>query len=267
MELRDRTVLLTGASSGIGRCLASELAREGARLALVGRRGDALHETRRAVGSAETFPHDLSEPGKIPELWDEVRVRMGLPDVLINNAGVLDFAPVEQAPPERVGELLDVNVLAPLLLCREAARDFRARGSGQIVNVGSIFGSIGFAYFSSYSATKFALRGFSQALRRELAGSGVHVTYVAPRATRTRLADLFGEYAAASGMRVDAPEWVAQQIARAVRSNARDRYLGFPESLFVRVNALWPRLVDAALRRQDRLARRFAEAAVESVEV
>ena len=128
------------------------------------------------------------------------------------------------------------------------------------MNVGSIFGSIAFAYFASYSTSKFAIRGYSEALRRELAGTGIGVSYVAPRATRTRLANLFGSFAEEVGMHMDEPELVARKIVRALRAEARERYLGFPECLFVRVNALLPRLVDKALHRQDVVARTFAEA-------
>jgi short-subunit dehydrogenase len=135
-----------------------------------------------------------------------------------------------------------------------------ARGTGKIVNIGSTFGSIGFAWFSAYSASKFALRGFSEALRRELADSGVTVAYIAPRAVKTKLntAAVY-QMAHATGMRMDAPSWVAGRVIRAIRHDRKDVYLGFPESLFVRVNTLLPRLVDMALRKQNRTMSTFAK--------
>ena len=120
--------------------------------------------------------------------------------------------------------------------------------------MGSIFGSIAFPYFSVYSASKFTLRGFSEALRRELADTGVGVTYVAPRATRTRLNDsrvmAMGE---ATGMNMDSPETVARQITRAIANDRNEAYLGRPESFFVRINGLLPRLVDRSLKAQRRI--------------
>ncbi len=129
---------------------------------------------------------------------------------------------------------------------------------GQIVNVGSIFGSIGFPCFASYSASKFALRGFSEALRRELADSGVTVTYVAPRFTRTgfnhgavaRMAD-------ALRMNQDEPETVARDVVDAIERDGRNRYFGWPEKFFVRINSR-----DAATRRSTADAASRADASI-----
>jgi short-subunit dehydrogenase len=155
---------------------------------------------------------------------------------------------------------LELNVLAPMQLTRAVLPELLEQGSGQIVNLGSVLGSIAFPCFASYSASKFALRGFSEALRRELDGSGIGVTYVAPRAVKTRLnSAAVYRMAEAVKMPMDDPEAVARQVVRALESNRKDVYLGFPESLFVRVNALLPRLVDGALRKQNRVMQRFTQ--------
>lgn len=265
MSLAGKTVLLTGASSGIGRCTALELAGAGARLALVGRDEKRLNEVcdaAKALGTeALPFVQDLTELDELNTLCRSIIERMTSVDVLINNAGTLEFTPVERQSPAALEHLYRTNVIAPLAMCRELLMHFRQRGQGQIVNVGSIFGSIGFAYFAAYSSTKFALRGYSEALRRELAGSGISVTYLAPRATRTRLAALFGAMAGAVGMKLDEPEKVARRVVRSIEAPAGDYYLGFPESLFVRINAVLPRLVDVALRKQTQQMRPFAEEA------
>ena len=133
------------------------------------------------------------------------------------------------------------------------------QNSGQIVNIGSTFGSIGFAWFSAYSASKFALRGFSQSLRRELAETGIEVTYIAPRAVKTAInSQEVYDMANAVKMNMDEPGVVAQQIMTAVRRRKKECHLGFPESLFVRINAIFPGLVDRATRKQNREARKFA---------
>ena len=125
------------------------------------------------------------------------------------------------------------------------------QGHGRIANIGSMFGSIGFPCFAAYSASKFAIRGFSQSLRRELAGTGVGVTYVSPRAVKTPFnPPVIHRMAELGMMNMDEPQWVAQKIVRAIEKRKNEVYLGFPESLFARINALLPRMVDGAIVKQ-----------------
>ena len=135
-------------------------------------------------------------------------------------------------------------------MTREVLPAMLGQGCGRIVNIGSMFGSIGYPGFAAYSASKFALRGFSQALRRELSGTGIGVTYVAPRAVRTAFnppaVHLMAERRI---MHMDEPAWVASRIVRAIESERNEAYLGFPESLFARLNGVFPSLVDSALRK------------------
>ena len=180
-------------------------------------------------------------------------------DLLINNAGVSEFTEFARQSAQAQERIVNLNLIAPMHLARLVLPDMLEQGSGRIVNVGSVFGSIGFAYFSAYSASKFGLRGFSQALRRELEGTGIGVTYVAPRAVRTRLnSEAVYRMAAAVKMHMDEPARVAAGILRAVDRQQAEAYLGFPESLFVRLNALFPRLVDGALRKQNRRMHGYA---------
>ena len=106
-------------------------------------------------------------------------------DILINLAGVQHFGPFEAQSPQHLQATYVVNLLAPARLAQAALPAMRAKGRGQIVNIGSIFGSINFAHFATYSSSKAGLRGLSQACDGELAGSGVAVTYIAPRAVKT----------------------------------------------------------------------------------
>lgn len=264
MNLRHARILLTGAAGGIGRATALELARRDAALFLVDRDRAALEVVRDEIHArhddalVELHVADLSQLGRLDDLVARAESAFEGIDVLVNNAGLLSFAPFEEEDAETLETLYRVNVLAPMTLTRAALPAMLARGSGRVVNVGSIFGSIGFAYFAAYSSTKFAVRGFSEALRRELDGTGVGVTYVAPRATRTRLATVFGRMAEAVGMNMDEPARVAERIVDALERDVADRYVGQPEGLFVRLNALLPRLVDAATRKQNAAARPFA---------
>jgi short-subunit dehydrogenase len=156
-----------------------------------------------------------------------------------------------------------INALAPLLLCHALLPALLDRPSAHIVNVGSTFGSIGFPGFAAYSASKFAVRGFSEALRRELADTAVRVHYVAPRATRTALAtDRVRALNAELGVGMDTPQTVAAAIVRTLRDERREVLLGTPERLFAKLNALAPSLVDRSLRRQLAIVRRHASPTV-----
>ncbi len=125
--------------------------------------------------------------------------------------------------------------------------------------MGSTFGSIAFACFASYSASKFALRGFSEALRREVKGTGVSVNYIAPRAIKTPFnTEAVYKMAKVVGMNMDEPKWVAEKIVQSIKKEAKDVYLGFPEKLFVRINAILPRVVDKALAKQNKQMAEFA---------
>lgn len=263
MQLKNKRVLLTGASGGIGRELAFELGRQGASLLLSGRKTLVLDNIASAIvnlgGKAEILPGDLTAAGGPQRLIAEATRNGEALDVVVNCAGISFFGMTEDLGAEKLQQLWRTNVLAPMQLAQAVLPLFKAQRSGLIVNVGSIFGSIGFPCFSAYSASKFALRGFSEALRRELEGSGVDVLYVAPRYTRTAINEgPVSRMAEAVAMKQDEPQKVARAIADAIIGNARERYFGWPERFFVKLNGLFPRLVDKGLREQGRRMRPFA---------
>ena len=255
MNLSQQRILLTGAGGGIGSLLGSELLARGASLCRLVRQGDdALAAEDIPVGFGGqnlTLACDITRPERRGAAVRAVERAWGGVDILINLAGVLDFGNFQECDPGMLHQLLQVNVEAPMQLTRAVLPGMLERGHGRIVNVGSTFGSIGFPLFAAYSASKFALRGYSQALRRELAGSGVGVTYVAPRAVNTPLNPPVVHAMAAQGMmHMDEAGPVALAIARAIEKERGEVYLGFPESLFARINGRLPGLVDLALRRQ-----------------
>ncbi|MBI3042518.1 MAG: SDR family oxidoreductase [Betaproteobacteria bacterium] len=259
MKIAGSRILLTGATGGIGRALAPELARRGARLALAGRDTNRLArlagEISNAAAPAVSLPSDLARPGSHAELVRCAHESLGGIDVLINNAGRSRFSAFAGEDEAALRDLIEVNVTAPLLLARAALPHLLQRGTGCIVNIGSVFGAIGFPYHAAYSATKFALRGFSEALRRELADSGVKVLYIAPRATATAMnGPAARALMADTGTAVDAPEKVAVAIADALAGDRQEVTLGGPERIFVRLNALLPGIVDASLVKQGRIA-------------
>jgi short-subunit dehydrogenase len=265
MQLKDARILLTGANGGIGSALADRLAAVGARLALLGRERNAAEaacERLRAAhpgATADAFGVDLLDHASRESAVAEAAERLGGIDVLINCAGLMSFRPFAEEDPLKLERVMQLNLVVPALLVRQVLPPMLARGNGRIVNVGSTFGSIGFAWFTAYSASKFGLRGLSESLRRELEGSGVGVTYVAPRAVKTPLnTDAVYRMAKVTRMRMDDPAWVAQRIVEAIERDSKDVYLGFPEKFFARLNSFLPRLVDGGLRKQNALMAPFA---------
>jgi short-subunit dehydrogenase len=180
-------------------------------------------------------------------------------DLLVNNAGAGDFAWLADQDDDALERIVRVNVLAPMQLTRRLLPLLTAQPVARIVNVGSIFGYLGYPGHAAYSASKFALRGFSEALRRELADSPVQVIYFAPRATRTAMnGAAMCALNAELGIAMDAPESVAAALVELLERPVAERPLGMPERLFALVNRIAPSLVDLALRRQLPVIRRHA---------
>ena len=180
MQIKGKTVFLTGASSGVGRVCARLLAAEGARLILTARSSDRLESVAREVHPAKVIvlPADLEDPSAISALCEETSRRVSTVDILINNAGVGLYAPSFEAPPELVRRMFALNFLAPVELVRRL-KPLIPRG-GAIVNISSIAGKVPLPWLSLYSASKFALNAFSDALRMELGASDIHVLSVCP---------------------------------------------------------------------------------------
>jgi short-subunit dehydrogenase len=255
MQLNDARVLLTGACGGIGREIATLLARAGAHLALAGRDEDVLQnicaDVKNRGSIASVITADLAQPDGPELIKQEALAALGHIDILINNAGILDFRAFAEQSHEQIERLFRINLIGPVLLTRAVLPHMFRQGNGHIVNIGSTFGSIAFAYFGTYSSSKFAMRGFSEALRRELDDTDIHVTYIAPRATQTRLnSAAVYRMNRALGVGMDTPQKVAAHVVRAIERNAREVYIGWPERLFVRINAVMPGLVDRAMRKQ-----------------
>jgi short-subunit dehydrogenase len=189
-SFRNRTVVITGGSRGLGLEIGRQLADEGARLWLVARSADALRDAAdelRARGAAfvETIAADLREEHDIDRVVDRVLHGGDVVDVLINNAGVIEVSPFEHAQMEDFVDSLATHFWAPLHLIRKLLPHMRREGEGRIVNISSIGGRVGVPHLSAYAAGKFALTGLSETLRAELVKSGIYVTTVTPGLMRT----------------------------------------------------------------------------------
>ena len=261
MKLNNSRILLTGASGGIGRALAYTLAKQGACLILHGRNEIALTQLLNTLPNPDDHQIWVADLCDSEALAKQVEVLRDQPsiDILINNAGTNHFAWLEEQSEQQIIQQLSLNIQAPILLTR-ALLPYISK-PGIIMNIGSSFGSIGYAGYSVYCASKFALRGFSEALARELNGSAINVLYFAPRATQTTL-NSTAVYAmnAELGTKSDSAEFVAKQAVIALNKEVTRRWLGWPERFFVKLNAIFPGVVDKALAKQHAIIARHAHA-------
>ncbi len=244
MRFSGKRVLVTGGSGEIGARVAGAMRAEGAEVTI-------LDRAPPAEAGLGFFACDLSTADGLEAVacWAAARDW----DILVNVAGILHFGPFEAQEPDHLLRTFMVNLVAPTRLAQAVLPGMRSRGWGQIVNIGSVFGAINFAHFATYSASKAGLRGLSQALRRELAGSGVRVTYVAPRAVRTGFNNAqVMAFAKLTKTAMDEPGLVAARIVKAIAERRREIFIGFPEALYVRINAIAPSLIDRALAPADR---------------
>ncbi len=160
-------------------------------------------------------------------------------NVVVHGAGVPSFGPLQSLAPGNLQRVLHTNLLAPMLLTQALLPHLRSLPGAQVLFVGSALGRLGLPGFSVYSASKFGLRGFAEALRRELADSAVRVQYLGPRSTRTAFNDAAVEaYNRATGTAMDDPQIVADALLRLLRDDRRaELFVGWPEKLAVRLNA------------------------------
>ncbi len=251
MRPEPKRVLITGAGSGIGRALAIEAARRGLQVALCGRRPETLDATLRELAGTGhwALAADVTDASGRRAIVESVMRHWAALDVLVNNAGLVEGGALEDLDDAALARIFDTNVIGPIALTRDLMPMLERAQPSRVVNVGSVFGDIPYPLFASYSASKFALRGFSTALRREWKGRGIGVTYVAPRATRTAaLASVEAHMPQAAG-RSDSPEIVARLVWRAIESGASSVYAPGPERLFVLLQRTFPGLIDRALSR------------------
>jgi short-subunit dehydrogenase len=198
LKLDGATILLTGASSGIGRAMAQLLGPRAGKLALVARRADRLEALRDELKArtpnlaVHVLPCDLSDLDQTLQLLDDVAAQVGHVDVLINNAGVGDYGAYDQVDWERTERMLTLNIHSLALLTHRLVRPMVARGSGGILNVSSGYG-LGFTPgFAAYIGSKHFVSSFTESLRLDLHGTGVVVTHVCPGPVKSEFAGRVG---------------------------------------------------------------------------
>ena len=261
MKLSEARILLTGAAGGIGSATALEFGRAGASLLLTDMHAPALQalaaELRAKGVEVDTVAANIASADDRSDLVS--RATTMRINTLVNVAGVNPFGWLTNQSEAEIELVFRINTVAPVLLCKAMLQVLTTNAPGHIVNVGSAFGAIGFPGFAAYSASKFAMRGFSEALRRELGDTGIKVHYVAPRATRTQLVtDRVRAMNEELGVAMDPPQTVARAIATTLSTERRERAVGVPERLFAKLNGLLPAVIDRALAKQLPTIRRYA---------
>jgi short-subunit dehydrogenase len=250
MRIRDRVVLITGASEGIGAACVEVLRRRGALVSLVARSKAKLQ----AIGGPDSLitAGDLREADVRHVAVERTIAHFGRIDILINNAGVGVYEPANTMPMEHVRAMWELNFFAPLELAQLAIRDMKTRGEGMIVNVSSIAGKVTLPWFTMYSASKYALNSLTEGLRMELKGSGIHTIAVCPGYVRTRFQQnvIAGTPPPLEGLRARwaiTAEKVAQEIVRGIERDARTVLTPRSGWLCVAGARLFPRLIESRL--------------------
>lgn len=245
-QLEGKRIVLTGAAGGIGSLVATLLRAKGGHLTGVDR--------TECPACDDTIIADLSTAEGLNQLSETLAARHV--DILVNVAGMQYFGPIERQEPANIQLGYTVNLIAPATLIRAVLPQMQARGAGQIVNIGSVLGSINYPFFATYSSSKAGLHGLSEGLRRECHGRGIDVTHISPRAAKTAFNNAaVNRFMEMTGMTADEPESVAARIADAIVQRRKDVSIGFKERMFIRLNALLPRVIDAGLAPQTVKAR------------
>jgi short-subunit dehydrogenase len=245
-------VVITGATGGIGREIVKRLDKKSELIILVGLTKNSLDDLKKELQTKRVFiiEGDISEP-HVREQIKNLAKREGGINLLINNAGIGDYFMFEDQNPDLVIDILDINLKAPMLLTQSLLPLLKNEPKAEIINTGSIFGYIGYPGFTAYCASKFGLRGFTQALRRELSDTKVNVRYFAPRATKTNFnTNNITEMNIKLGNAMDSPEKVADKFMTFLTHTNYQKKIGLKESFFVFINKVFPKLPDIAISKQ-----------------
>jgi NAD(P)-dependent dehydrogenase (short-subunit alcohol dehydrogenase family) len=263
IDLRGRSVLITGGSRGLGLELARELGRQGARVTLAARDGSELERAREDLAARGIDVYlatcDVGRRGEAERLVADVVERTGSMDVLVNNAGVIQVGPLEHMKLDDFEEAMAVHFWGPLYTMLAAIPEMRRHGGGRIVNVSSIGGKIGVPHLVPYCASKFALVGLSDSIRGEVAKDNIYVTTVCPGLMRTgspfnawfkgRHREEFAWFAISDSLPVAsiAAGRAAAQIVDACRHGDAELVISWPAKLAVVANAVMPESVALAM--------------------
>jgi short-subunit dehydrogenase len=230
MEIKNKIIVITGASQGIGLATAKLLATQGAKVVLAARSADTLHALEKEIPNSFAIPTDMRKPDGIKNLINKTVEKYGRIDILINNAGQGLYSPVENIDVEKYKDIMELNVYGVLIAMQTAIPQMRKQGGGIILNISSRVSKNYFPGLAAYASTKYALNAISLTARQELAKDNIIVSVMHPKLTTTN----FGKNSAgatgggfrpnrpsgAPPMETDTPEQVAEKIGELIRSEA-----------------------------------------------
>jgi short-subunit dehydrogenase len=255
-DLRDRRILITGASSGIGRALAQQLAPLGAKLVLAARSEDKLHQLADSLpGGALVVPTDITKEEDRQHLLDQAALKLGGLDVLINNAGLASWDHFTNSSEAILRQIMEVNFFAPAELIRKAIPILVNGTEPAVVNIASMCGRRAIPAWSEYSASKYALCGLTEALRGELARFDIDILLIVPGLTKSEFSQHFLRCEGKAKIDYDdgmPPDYVAARIIRSLQKNKTETWIGSDTNWMLRVNRWFPRFVDYMLARKVR---------------
>jgi short-subunit dehydrogenase len=255
-DIQGSRAIVTGASSGIGKAIALELTRQGGKVVCMARREERLQALAAEIesfhGCSVGVAGDVTDPAARARCIEAAQTHFGGMDILVNNAGVGAIGPFETADLQRVRRIMEVNFFALVEMTRAALPLLKRGRAPMIVNVSSILGRRGVPYNSEYAASKFAVQGFSESIRAELASSGIGVLVVSPGTTDT---EFFDQVLESKG----GPKWpehtavtaetVARATIRAIRRGSHEITPYLWGKVLVLLNRISPWLVDQLMAR------------------
>jgi len=235
-SLAGLAVAITGGGRGIGRATAAALIAQGSRVAIGDIEAQLAEQTAQELGSGTVgLPLDVTDRASFAAFLDEAERRLGPLDVLINNAGIMPVGPFLEETDATAKRMVDINVHGVIFGSKLALERFVARGRGHLVNIASIAGKTGTPHLATYCATKHAVVGLSEALRQELAGTGVEVTVVMPVGANT---ELYSGLQQLRGVKTPEPEDVAEAIVEALQTGRYEVYVPKRMNATIRLSAL-----------------------------
>lgn len=259
MTLPDKTTLIIGASGGIGQALAQQLAEQGESLVLCGRNQTALAHLKTNLAAQEKHTILIADLTSVAGREAIVLAVSNAPiDTIINLAGTNQLSAFKKQTHESIETTIHTNLTAIMLLIHDLIPLLETRSSSTLVNVGSTLGAIGLPGYVTYCTSKFALRGFSEALSRELADTAINVKYFAPRTTETSINSARANAMNMElGNKADSTQYVANELIRFLATEKESCHLGWPEKLFVKINSVLPSVVSKHLKTQLPIVRKY----------
>lgn len=273
-DFKDKTVIITGGSEGVGAATARKFAEHGANLVLVARSKrnlDRIAEELRGKTRVEVIAMDVSDTDACVNLFKKAEFEFGNINILVNNAGYHERGPVESVSVEDLGAMIDVNLKAPIILCKLAIKYLKQAGGGAIINVASLAGRTPVPRAATYSATKFGLRAFTFALGEELRGSDIKLAAVSPGPIDTGfiMSNIDDVTDITFSQPMSTADEVAQEILNLTANKKRERSMPPISGLLTTTMYLFPwlgRLVLPLMIRKGRIVKRKLKARIRQME-